>query len=138
MHTLRLLFFFVGSSIAVTAFGANTAAVTPARPELAPLVAPRSVELREAGIQKIVTRTGKKRRDIQVFTQYGPVYFAWPKNVTPVLFEIELGQGGTPTVRASDYSDSDKARYAAAFDAIFPEALRGARSARATAQRPRA
>jgi hypothetical protein len=125
-----------------TSGGAKSAppvvAAAAVQPALAPLVAPRAAELSAAGIGKIVARTGKKRRDIQVATQYGSAYFAWPKNVTPVTFEIEVGQGGAVTVRANDYTEANRARYAAAFDAVLTESVRQANIARAYAQRPRA
>ena len=80
---------------------------------------------------------GKQRRDIQVLTGYGPVYFAWLKNVTPVAFVIEVGKGGALTVRADGYTEANKASYAAAFDAVIPEAVRRTRSNNAWATRPK-
>jgi hypothetical protein len=109
----------------------------PAQPALSALVAPRASELADAGVQKITARTGKDIRDIQVLTQYGPAYFAWPKNVTPVLFEIAVGTGNAITVTANDYSEANKARYVAAFDAVIPRALAQASNLKTRALRPR-
>ena len=112
-------------------------AAAKVQPELAPLVAPRAAELTAAGIQKITARTGKRKRDIQVTSRYGPFYFAWPKNVTPVTFDIVIGQGNAVTVQAAGYNEANKANYAAAFDAIIPEALRLVTEAKTRAERPR-
>ena len=92
-----------------------------------------------AGVRSIGARIGKGRRDIQVETPYGYAYFAWPKNVTPIEFAIYLKVGATiyASVYAADYTGADRARYAAAFDAIIPEAIRQAGVARAATQRPR-
>jgi hypothetical protein len=70
-------------------------------------------------------------------TGYGPVYFAWPKNGTPMAFVIEVGKGGALTVRADGYTEADKARYAAAIEAVIPEAVRRTRSNNAWATRPK-
>jgi hypothetical protein len=150
LMTIRWMLALIAWTVAATAFAqqqpgaagsaANTGASAKAasvQPALAPLVAPRAAELVTAGIQKIVARTGMQKRDIQVLTSYGPIYFAWPKNVTPVTFGIEVGQGSAATVRAAGYTEANKERYAAAFDAILPEALRQALDAKARAQRPR-
>ena len=104
---------------------------------LAPLVAPRTAELSAAGVQKVVARTGKNKRDIQVLTQWGPLYFPWPKNVTPVTFEIYVEGPNAFDVIAAGYDESNKARYAAAFDAVLPLAVRSANAARVQAQRPK-
>jgi len=130
----------VTTALSVSAMAQQPAAAataTPLQPELVPLIAPRAAELSSAGIQKIAARTDKKRRNIQVLTTYGPIYFGWPKNVTPVTFEIEVGTGSAVTVRAKGDIEANKARYAAAFDAIVPVALRQARDAKARAERPR-
>lgn len=104
---------------------------------LAPLVAPRIGDLSAAGVQKVVARTGKNKRDIQVFTQWGSVYFAWPKGVTPVAFEIYVEAPDAFDVTAAGYSEATKAHYASAFDAVLPLAIRSANTARAQAQRPK-
>ena len=117
--------------------GAASAAVETHEPALSALVAPQAAQLRAAGIQSILTRTGKHRRDIQVLTQWGPAYFAWPKGVTPVLFEIYLAKDGTTEVYTENYSDNAKARYVAAFNALIPEAVRQSQLTRAAAQKPR-
>ncbi len=103
---------------------------------LAPIVAPRTAELSAAGVQKVVARTGKNKRDIQVFTKWGPAYFSWPKDVTPVTFEIYVESPNAFDVSAAGYTDANKARYAAAFDAVLPLAVRSANTLRAQAQRP--
>ncbi|MCL4760966.1 MAG: hypothetical protein KJ018_04125 [Burkholderiales bacterium] len=110
---------------------------TPVQPALGALAAARGPELAAEGVQRINARTGMKRRDLQVTTRWGPVYFAWPKNAKPVTFELEVGNAGTVTVRAAGYGDANKGDYAAAFDAVIPEAIRLARLARANAERPR-
>jgi hypothetical protein len=104
---------------------------------LAPVVGPRTAELSAAGVQKIVARTGKGRRDIQVFTQWGPSYFPWPKGVTPVAFEVYVEAPNKFDVIAEGYAEADKARYAAAFEAIVPQAVRSAMALRAQAQQPK-
>ncbi len=101
------------------------------------LVAPRASELADAGVQKITARTGKDALDIQVLTEYGPAYFGWPKNVTPVPFEIAVGTGNAVTVNANAYAEANKARYAAAFDAVIPWALVQANDLKTQALRPR-
>lgn len=104
---------------------------------LAPLVAPHTAELAAAGVQKVVARTGKNRRDIQVLTRWGPAYFPWPKDVTPVTFDLYVAAENRLDIVAGGYTDATKARYAAAFDAVLPQAVRVANAARAQAQRPR-
>jgi hypothetical protein len=104
---------------------------------LAPLVAPRSAELSAAGVQKVVARTGKNKRDIQVITRWGPAYFPWPKGVTPVTFEVYIEAANKLDVIADGYIEANKARYAAAFDAVFPLAIQSANAARIQAQRPK-
>jgi hypothetical protein len=118
---------------------ASKAATTalPAQPALAALVEARGPQLAAAGIQRIVARTGKQRRDLQVSSRYGPIYFGWPKGVKPVTFELDVGSAGAVSVRAEGAVEADKALYAAAFDAVIPEAIRLARDARARAERPR-
>ena len=149
MRTLRLLLAITflavnGSAGAQTAAPAKSPAATKApmtpavRPALAELVAPRAPDLGGAGIQKIVARTGKNRRDIQVLSSWGPIYFPWPKGVTPAPFQLDVGAGNALTVRAEGYTEAKKAQYAAAFDAVLPQAIRMADEARARALRPKA
>jgi len=128
--------FVFGAALFVTT-GASAAVDTV--PALAELVGLRAAEMQAAGIRSIGARIGKGRRDIELETQYGYAYFAWPKNVTPIEFAIYLKVGATvyASVYAADYTEADKARYAAAFDAIIPEAIRQAGVARAATQRPR-
>ncbi len=104
---------------------------------LAPVVAPRTAELSAAGVQKIVARTDKGKRDIQVMTRWGPTYFPWPKGVTPVAFEVYVEAPNKFDVIAEGFADADKARYAAAFDAVVPQAVRSANALRAQAQQPK-
>ena len=140
MNALRL-FTVVVAALATGLANAQTAPASapeaPLQPGLAALVAPRDAALRAAGVQQIIARTGKQRRDIQVMTQYGPAYFAWPKNVAPVTFEIYFNTNGATAAFANDFGEANKARFTAALDAIVPLAIRGANSARANAQRPR-
>lgn len=128
-------FAFAAALFAATAASAAVDTV----PALSELVGSRAAEMQAAGIRSIGARIGKGRRDIQIETQYGYAYVAWPKNVTPIEFAIYLKVGATvyATVYAADYTEADKARYAAAFDAIIPEAIRQANVARAATQRPR-
>ena len=101
---------------------------------LAPIVGPRTAELSGAGVQKVVARTGKGKRDIQVLTQWGPSYFPWPKGVTPVVFDIYVEAPNKFDVIADGYTEATKARYVAAFDAVLPQAVRSANALRAQAQ----
>ena len=52
-------------------------------------------------------------------------------------FEIADSAGNAVTVDASDYSEANKARYAAAIDAVVPRALAQANDLKARALRPR-
>ena len=104
---------------------------------LAPLVGPHSGQLAAAGVQKVVARTGKGRRDIQILTRWGPAYIPWPKDVTPVTFEIYIAAENRLDVTAEGYTEANKARYAAAFDAVLPQAVRAADAVRAQATRPK-
>jgi len=119
-----------------TAKAKPAAPVAAVQPALAPLVAPRAAELAGAGITKIVARTGKQRRDIQVLTRWGPAYFPWPKGVKPETFTIEGGANKDIVVRADGYTEGNRASYAAAFDAVFPQAVRVAGELRAKAELP--
>jgi len=65
-----------------------------------------------------------------------PATFPWPKNVTPVTFEIYVEAPNAFDVSAADYNEANKAHYAAAFDAVLPQAVRSANALRAQAQRP--
>ena len=116
---------------------AKSAANPPEQPGLAALLEPNVAKLRAAGVRQITARTGKQRRDIQVLSQYAPVYFGWPKNVAPVEFEIYLNPDGQTAAYANDFNDATKPKFSAALDAIVPQALRGATNAKATAQRPK-
>jgi hypothetical protein len=104
---------------------------------LAPILAPRTAELSAAGVQKVVARTGKGKRDIQVLTRWGPSYLAWPKGVTPVTFEVYVEAPNSFDVIADGYTEADKARYAAAFDAVVPLAVRSANALRVQAHWPK-
>jgi hypothetical protein len=102
--------------------GATTA---QSRDDLATLVTPRAADLRAAGIQRISARAAREPLSIQVLTTSGPIYFAWPANVAPAPFVLEEARGGSAyNVRAE--GGGDAARYAAAFDAVIPEAVRRA------------
>jgi hypothetical protein len=112
-------------------------APTPVQPALGALVQARGAELAAAGIDAIVARTGKQRRDLQVRSRYGPIYFGWPKGVKPVTFELAVASNGVVTVRAQGADAAGLDDYRAAFDAVIPEAIRLARDAKARAERPR-
>jgi hypothetical protein len=122
---------------AATKSSPTASAAAPAQPALAALVQARGAELAAAGIESIVARTGKQRRDLQVRSRYGPIYFGWPKGVKPVTFELTVGQGGTVTVKAQGGDATGLDDYRAAFDAVIPQAIRLARDAKARAERPR-
>jgi len=104
--------------------------------DLVALVGPRAAELSGAGVEKIVARTDKGKRNIQVLTKYGALYFGWPKGAKPIAFTMELGRGPV-VVHASDHGAAARARYAAAFDALIPEVLDRTAKAKAWAERPR-
>ena len=107
------------------------------RAALVPLILPHAAALSAAGVQKVVARTGKKKRDIQVITKWGPAYFPWPKGVTPAIFDLYVTAANDFDVSADGYTEANKARYAAAFDAVLPQAVRSANAVRAQAQRPK-
>ncbi len=122
---------------AAAAEGSSEAKAEATFAALAPLVAPHAAELSAAGVQKVVARTGKQKRDIQIVTEWGPTYFPWPKDVTPVTFEIYVESANALDVSADGYTEANKARYAAAFDAVLPQAVRSANAVRAQAMRPK-
>lgn len=104
---------------------------------LSPLVGPHTVALSAAGITDVVARTGRNRRDIEVLTRWGPAYFAWPKGVKPVTFAIYVEAPRRFDVTADGFTVANKALYAAAFDALVPQAVRTANALRARAQAPK-
>lgn len=106
-------------------------------PGLSALAASRAADLNAAGVQKIVARTGKNKRDIQVLTTWGPAYFGWPKGASPAPFELVVKGNNAVAVSASGYTDAKRAQYASALDAIVPEAVRVASELRAKATRPK-
>jgi hypothetical protein len=114
----------------------STRAPPPIQSALSQHVAPRAAELAAVGIQKINARTGMKRRDIQVLSQYGTIYFPWPEGVTPATFELDNGKGG-PMVRAAGYTDAERTRYVAAIDAVLPVAIKRADEAKVNRTRPK-
>ena len=139
MRALRLRL-LVMSLLASVAAGAQTTAPAKAaavQPALAALAAHHAADLYAAGVQQIVASSGKQWLDIQILTSYGASYIRWPKGMTPAPFELEVGAGGALTVRAEGDSGTDKGRYAAAFDAVLPEAIRLANASRTRAHRPR-
>lgn len=113
----------LGIAGACMSAGATTA---PSRADLAALVTPRAAELRAAGIQRIAARAAREPLSIQVLTTAGPIYFAWPANVAPAPFVLEEARGGVTYDVRAEGDASDRARYAAAFDAVLPEAVRRA------------
>ena len=133
----RLVFAAMIGTMFPFSIGTVSGAVETYEAGLSALVAPHAKQLQAAGIQSILTRTGKRRRDIQVLTQWGPTYFPWPKGVTPAVFEIYVAKDGTAEVYTDGHSESTKARYAAAFNAVVPEAIRQAGLTRAAATKPK-
>ena len=138
-----LLTAFAAAALAAPAL-AQQAAAGPAsagewtlQPALVKHVAPRGPELAAAGIKGIAARTGRQRRDIQVVTQFGPAYFAWPKGAVPAVFEIEVEAANNVEVWTTGYTAADEARYRAAIDAVIPEALRAAARVREQMTRPK-
>jgi len=128
----------IGLLVSAPALAAlKPAPAAPVQPALTALAAPRAAEVSSVGINRIIARTGERRRDIQVMTDNGPVYFAWPAGVTPFEFVIDFDEGGAATARADGYTDADKSRYAAALDAVLTEAVRTVRANNAWATRPR-
>ena len=122
--------------------GAGAAASGPTgdwtlQPALVKHLSPRGPELAAAGIKSIAARTGRQRRDIQVVTQFGPAYFAWPKGAAPAVFEIEVEAANNVEVWTTGYTAADEARYRAAIDAVIPEALRAAARVREQMTRPK-
>ena len=140
MTTLRLFAFAVAALTSLSASAQSpTKPEAPESPGLAALVQPRVAELRTAGVKQIVVRTGKKARDVQALTNYGPLYFAWPKTVKEqVPFEIYLNSDGSVGVFANGFSDATRAKFSAALDAVVPQVIKGANQARANSQRPKA
>ena len=137
-HVALLIALSVASLLAAPALAAwKLAPAKPVQPVLTTLVTPRAAEVSSVGINRIVARTGEQGRDIQVMTAQGPIYFAWPANVTPVEFVIDVSEGGALTVRAEGYTDGNNARYAAALEAILSEAVRQVESNNVWATRPR-
>jgi len=119
------------------AAGSGPAGDWTLQPALVKHVAPRGPELAAAGIKGIAARTGRQRRDIQVVTQFGPAYFAWPKGSAPAIFEIEVEAANNVEVWTTGYTPADEARYRAAIDAVIPEAVRAAARVREQATRPK-
>ena len=134
-HAAVLLIGLLAPSAALPA--TKPAPAAPVQEALIALVSPRGAELSSIDINRIVARTGERNRDIQVITTHGPVYFGWPSNVTPVEFVIDVGDGGDVNVRAAGYSEENKARYAAALDAVLVEAVRQVRANNVWVSRPR-
>ena len=130
----------------VLALAAPAWAQAPAAPKsqadvvwdaLSPLVAPRVAELHAAGVQKVVARTGRNRRDIQVSTRWGTTYFGWPKGVTPAEFELSVDGPALINLVAPKYTDALRPTYKTAFDAVLPQAVKAANQARIDASRPK-
>ena len=138
MHLSRHAALSIALLLSAPAFPASKPApAAPVQHALTTLVAPRGAELSSLDINRIVARTGEQHRDIQVMTAHGPVYFAWPTNVAPVKFVVDVGEAGAMTVRADGYTEENAARYAAAIDAILVEAVRQVRANNVWATRPR-
>ena len=119
------------------AAGSGPAGDWTLQPALVKHIAPRGPELAAAGIKSIAARTGRQRRDIQVVTQFGPAYFAWPKGAVPAVFEIEVEAANNVEVWTTGYASADEARYRAAIDAVIPEAVRAAARVREQMTRPK-
>jgi hypothetical protein len=118
---------------------AGEAAARSERPGAAGSQRPGSGPGRRAskgGIRSVAARTGKQRRDIQVTTDWRPLYFAWPKGVSPAPFELRVDKASLK-VAPSSYAEKDQPLYAKAFDAVLPEAVRHANELRAQALRPK-
>jgi hypothetical protein len=105
---------------------------------LSPLAAPHVAQLHAAGVQKVVARTGRNQRDIQVLTRWGPVYFGWPKGITPGEFELSVDGPSSIYLVAPKYTAAARPMYKTAFDAVLPQAVKAADQARVNASRPKA
>ena len=119
------------------AAGSGPAGDWTLQPALVKHVAPRGPELAAAGIKGIAARTGRQRRDIQVVTQFGPAYFAWPKGSAPAIFEIEVEAASNVEVWTTGYTPADEARYRSAIAGVIPAAVRAAARVWEQARRPK-
>ena len=109
---------------APAAAAAPAATVKALQPGLLEVAGPRVNEVVAVGIEKITATPGKGRKSILVQSVWGDSYYGWPKNVKPVAFTIETGKpGGTATINAPGFNDTNKADYKAAIAAILPQAI---------------
>ena len=98
--------------------------VKAVQPGLFEVAGPRVNEVMAAGIEKITATPGKGRRSIAVQSPWGDSFYDWPKNVKPVTFTIEIGKpAGGATISAPGFTDTNKADYKAAIEAVLPKAI---------------
>jgi len=110
---------------AAPAATAATGTVKAIQPGLLEVAGPRVNEVQAAGIKKITATPGKGSRAIAVESPWGYSYFAFPKDVKPVAFTIEVGKpAGVATISAPGFKEANKADYKAAIEAIIPFAIR--------------
>jgi hypothetical protein len=126
----------VAAAVALAVACTPAAAAALSQPELTAVVAPLASDLRSAGIQRIAARSNTGPTSIAVLTTAGPIYFAWPANVSPLAFEVEEDRDGV-VVRAEGFAPADRARYATALQAVITEAVRRTEQHRAFVNRPR-
>jgi len=105
--------------------------VKAVQPGLLEVTGPRVNDAVAAGIQKITARPDKSRRAIEVKSPWGNINFAWPKDVKPVAFTIETSKGGGATISAPGFTESNKADYKAAVDAVVTKAIKDAQAQKA-------
>ncbi len=106
---------------------AQTTQTTPAgntikaiQPGLLEVTGPHVNDVYGAGIQKITATPGKS---IAVQSPWGHISFGWPKDVKPVAFTIETAKNGGVTISAPGFTETNKADYKAAIDAVVAMAI---------------
>ena len=106
---------------------AGAVKVKAVQPGLLEVSGPRVNEVVAAGIQKITATTGTGWRAIAIQSPWGDSYFGWPKNLKPVAFTITTNAatqpGGSATISAPGFSESNKADFKAAVEAIVTYAI---------------
>ena len=107
-----------------TATAPVTGTVKAVQPGLLEVAGPRVNEAITIGITKISATPGKGWKSVVVQSPWGYSYFAWPKNMKPIAFTIEMGKpAGGATISAPGINDANKADYRAAIQAIVQHAI---------------
>jgi hypothetical protein len=103
---------------------AGAVKVKAVQPGLLEVSGPRVNEVVAAGIQKITATTATGWRAIAIQSPWGDSYLGWPKNLKPVAFTITTNApGGTATISAPGFKESNKADFKAAVEAIVTYAI---------------